>query len=201
MADYSYLPLGWTCQNLLNNATQNLGYDMLAPTFPGHPSVLPAERPATHPRMMMGGPTDSPAGPVSLAQMENFLTPGIDTDVPSAVNPRPEIPEGTSKKAAAAMLAPESTGSNVSTPLSRDSRTPDPVPVPSPRASAQGEEEFATANERSAAGLSTPKNDSGPKLDTEVTPPKNDTISPALKPDKDQSAPQKNADSKETKNA
>lgn len=31
MADYSYLPLGWTCQQLLNNATQNLGYDTPAP--------------------------------------------------------------------------------------------------------------------------------------------------------------------------
>lgn len=31
MADYSYLPLGWTCQQLLNNATQNLGYDAKVP--------------------------------------------------------------------------------------------------------------------------------------------------------------------------
>jgi hypothetical protein len=30
--DYSYIPLGWTCQSLLNTATLNLGYDV---AFPG----------------------------------------------------------------------------------------------------------------------------------------------------------------------
>lgn len=196
MADYSYLPLGWTCQNLLNNATMNLGYDMHAPTQAGHPSVLAAERPETHPRMMMGGPTASPAGPVSLAQMENFLTPGTDTDVPSAVNPHPEIPEGTSKKEAEALTGATAVGSNASTPLSRDSRTPDPVPFPAPRASEQGEKEFETASKRAGKGIK--QNDAkGPELDTEVTPPTSKD-SPA-KPAKDQSKPQPDADSKESK--
>jgi hypothetical protein len=27
-SDYSYLPLGWTCQTLLNTSTLNLGYDV-----------------------------------------------------------------------------------------------------------------------------------------------------------------------------
>jgi hypothetical protein len=30
-SDYAYGPLGWTCQVLLNNPTQNLGYDVKAP--------------------------------------------------------------------------------------------------------------------------------------------------------------------------
>jgi hypothetical protein len=30
-SDYAYLPLGWTCQSLLNTSTVNLGYDAPAP--------------------------------------------------------------------------------------------------------------------------------------------------------------------------
>lgn len=30
-SDYSYTPLGWTCQVLTNTATVNLGYDVKAP--------------------------------------------------------------------------------------------------------------------------------------------------------------------------
>lgn len=68
MADFSYLPLGWTCQQLANNAAgQNLGYDMHAPTFPGHPSVLPTTGEADH--MIAGGPTGSVGGPHTNAQM------------------------------------------------------------------------------------------------------------------------------------
>jgi hypothetical protein len=187
MADYSYLPLGWTCQSLLNNATQNLGYDMHAPTLPGHPSVRPLDGEPGH--MMAGAPTSSPAGPVSNAQMRHFHGGGKGEAPVKAISLHPEIPEGTSKKEAAALAGPGAVGTNVSTPLSRDSRTPDPVPLDT-TASPEGEKALQTARERSAEHLE--KEKAGDvKLDTEITPPTSKD-SPA-KPAKDQSAPQKEA--------
>lgn len=83
MADFSYLPLGWTCQQLVNNtAGQNLGYDMHAPTFPGHPSVLPISGEAGH--MIAGGPTGSVAGPHTNEQMRPVDEPVPDKTTKSA---------------------------------------------------------------------------------------------------------------------
>lgn len=186
MADFSYFPIGWTCQNLLNNATMNLGYDMHAPTLPGHPSVRPTEGEANH--MMAGAPTGSAGGPISNAQMRHFHEGGKGEIPVKAINEHPEIPEGTTKKEAAALVTPEATGANVSTPLSRAAHTPGPVPLET-TASPEGEKAAQAARERSAAHLDTSK-DGDVELDTDVTPPKNDSAGKVVK---DQSAPQKEA--------
>jgi len=156
MADFSYLPLGWTCQQLLNNATQNLGYDAHAPSFPGHPSVLPLKGEANH--MMAGGPGDSVGGPISNDQMRlhfDTTTKKTYADGVPALNDHPEHDIAASKKEVGLLTGVDHgavVGTNVSTPQTRDGRYDPPAAQPAHRASPEGEAQFA--NELEKAGPS-----------------------------------------------
>lgn len=156
MADFSYLPLGWTCQQLLNNATQNLGYDAHAPNLPGHPSVRPITGEADH--MMAGGPGDSVGGPISNQQMRLHFDTTTDkgySDGVLAINPAPELGIASSKKEQALLAGVDHgayVGTNVSTPQTRDGRYDPPAPQPAHRATPEGEQQFADAQERAGDG-------------------------------------------------
>lgn len=153
MADFSYLPLGWTCQQLANNsAGQNLGYDTHAPTMPGHPSVRPVTGEPAH--MMAGGPTGSVGGPISNDQMrlhQDTASKKTYADGVPAINPNPEHDIAANKKEIGLLTGVDHgavVGTHVSTPQTRDGRYDPPAPFPYDRASEKGEEQFATAQER-----------------------------------------------------
>lgn len=150
--DFSYLPLGWTCQSLANNAAgQNLGYDMHAPTMPGHPSVRPVTGEAAH--MMAGAPTTSAGGPISNDQMRLHTDASKKTyaDGVPALSEHPEHDIASSKKEIGLLTGVDHgavVGTHVSTPQTRDGRYDPPAPFPYDRASGKGEDQFATAQER-----------------------------------------------------
>lgn len=157
MADFSYQPIGWTCQLLANNAAgQNLGYDAHAPNLPGHPSVRPIAGEAPH--MMAGGPGDSVGGPISNEQMRFHQDPaskkGYGDGVP-AINPAPELDIASNDKEKGLLTGVDHgtyVGANVSTPQTRDGRYDPPAPQPAPRATPEGEQQFAAAQERAGEG-------------------------------------------------
>lgn len=211
MADYSYQPVGWTCQALANNtAGQNLGYDAHAPNLPGHPSVRPVTGEAAH--MMAGAPGDSPGGPVSNDQMRLHQDPTTKktyADGIPAVNPNPEHDIASSakeKKLLAGVDHGTYVGVNVSTPQTRDSRYAPPSPAPADRATPEGEKQFEDNQERAgegpavteakaldkAAGVRSRKPPAGKKAETLPEPQQQKKNAPEV--EQDQSTVQPQAD-------
>lgn len=157
MADYSYQPVGWTCQSLANNAAgQNLGYDAHAPNLPGHPSVRPLHGEAAH--LMAGGPGDSVGGPISNEQMRFHQDPTTKKEYADgipAVNPNPEHDIASNKKEIGLLTGVNHgavVGSNVSTPQTRDGRYDPPTAFPVHRATPEGEQQFTDNQGRAGEG-------------------------------------------------
>lgn len=157
MADFSYQPIGWTCQQLANNAAgQNLGYDAHAPNLPGHPSVRPVAGEPAH--MMAGGPGDSVGGPISNEQMrfhqDTSSDKGYGDGIP-ALSAAPEMDIAATEEERALLTGVDHgtyVGTNVSTPQTRDGRYDPPSPQPAHRATPEGEQQFADAQERAGDG-------------------------------------------------
>jgi hypothetical protein len=79
-SDYAYLPVGWTVQVLLNSATQNLGYDVTAPSTVYVPmaEAPPAAVEAPTEAVVEG---DVPAGVVGSVQADDAPPEKVDAGV------------------------------------------------------------------------------------------------------------------------